>query len=121
MAAGDIIFTEGDSRDMHMPHNDAFMVRARIDNVEVRRIMVDTGSSVNVMYRGCFDQMGLGSNQLIAFLEPLYGFTGDAVIPIGCIRLPLTVGDSDRHSTTMADFLVINSPFAYNVVMGRLP
>ncbi|XP_052189971.1 uncharacterized protein LOC127799787 [Diospyros lotus] len=55
MASDDISFTKNDSKDVHWPHNDALVVRARIGNMEVRRVMVDTGSLVNVMYRGCFD------------------------------------------------------------------
>ena len=78
------------------------------------------GSLVNIMYKGCFDQMGLGSNQLIASPELFYGFTVDVVIPMERIRLPLMVGDSDHQSTAMADFLIIDSAFAYNVIMGRL-
>ena len=62
MTANDIAFTEKDSRDVHWPHNDALVVRDQIDNMKVQRIMVDTGNYVNVMYRGCFDQMGLGLN-----------------------------------------------------------
>ena len=96
MIAYDIAFTKEDSTDMHWPHNDALVVRARISNVEVRRIMVDTGSSVNMMYRGCFDQIGLGLDQLVASPEPLYGFIDDAVIPMGHIRLPFMVRDLDR-------------------------
>ncbi|XP_052181962.1 uncharacterized protein LOC127794755 [Diospyros lotus] len=116
---GDIVFTEKDTREVHWPHNDALVVQARIENVEVRRIMVGTGSSVNVMYRGCFDQMGLGLDQLMASPEPLYSFTGDAVTPTGCIRLPLRIGDLDHQATIMMDFLIINCPSVYNVVMGR--
>ncbi|XP_052190005.1 uncharacterized protein LOC127799827 [Diospyros lotus] len=90
----DIVFTKEDTKEVHWPYNDALVVRARINNVEVRRIMVDTRSSMNVMYRGCFNQMGLGSDQLTASPELLYGFTGDAVTPTRRIRLPLTIGDS---------------------------
>ncbi|XP_052203123.1 uncharacterized protein LOC127808589 [Diospyros lotus] len=63
--------------------------------------------------------MGLGSDQLRASLEPLYGFTRDAVIPTKRISLPLTIGDSDRQAIMMTNFLIIDSPFTYNVVMGR--
>ncbi|XP_052172161.1 uncharacterized protein LOC127788085 [Diospyros lotus] len=119
MALDDIFFTKSDSKDVHWPHNDAFVVRARIGNIEVQKIMVDTGSLINVMYRGCFDQMGLGPDQLIASPEPLYGFTGNAVIPKGCIKLSLTVGESSLQATAKADFLIINSPSIYNVVMGE--
>ena len=63
--------------------------------------------------------MGLGSDQLIASPEPLYGFTDDAVIPLGHIKLPLTVGDLDHEVTVITDFLIINSPSAYNIVIGK--
>jgi len=95
------------------------MVQARIGNMEMRRIIVDTGSLVNVMYKGCFEQMGLGSDQLVASPELLYSFTRNAVIPMGRIRLPVTVGYLDRQATAMADFQIINCPSPYNVIMGK--
>ncbi|XP_052171494.1 uncharacterized protein LOC127787473 [Diospyros lotus] len=60
VAMKEITLSEDDARDIYWPHNDTLVIRAHIGNMEVRRIMVDTGSSVNVMYRACFDQMGLG-------------------------------------------------------------
>ncbi|XP_052189931.1 uncharacterized protein LOC127799744 [Diospyros lotus] len=120
MTSDDISFTENDFRDVHWLQNDTLVVRARIGNMKVRRVMVDTGSSINVMYKGPFDQMRLGANQLIASLEPLYGLTGDAVILKGRIKLSLIVGESGLQAIAMADFLIIDSPSAYNVIMGRL-
>ncbi|XP_052189961.1 uncharacterized protein LOC127799777 [Diospyros lotus] len=55
IASEDISFTKDDFKGVHWPHNDALVIQARISNMEVRRVMVDTGSSVNVMYKGCFD------------------------------------------------------------------
>ena len=81
--AEEIIFSKDDARDVRLLHNDALIIHARIDNVEVRRIMLDTGSSANVMYKACFDQMGLGPEQLSVSPKPLYGFTGDVVVPVG--------------------------------------
>ncbi|XP_052193804.1 uncharacterized protein LOC127802147 [Diospyros lotus] len=119
VAMKEITFFEDDARDIHWPHNDSLVIRAHIGNMEVRRIMVDTGSSVNVMYRACFDQMGLGPKQLSPSPEPLYGFTGDAVVPIGRVKLPFTVGSPGREATAMAEFLIIDCPSAYNVVLRR--
>ena len=62
--------------------------------------MADTSSFVNAMYRWCFNQMGLGPNQLTTSPEQLYGFIDDVVIPVGCIILPLTVGNLDRQCNT---------------------
>ncbi|XP_052202690.1 uncharacterized protein LOC127808243 [Diospyros lotus] len=120
VAMKEITFSEDDARDVHWPHNDALVIRAHIGNMEVRRIMVDTGSSVNVMYRACFDQMGLGPKQLSPSPELLYGLTGDAVVPIGRVKLPFTVGSPGREAMAMAEFLIIDCPLAYNVVLGQL-
>ncbi|XP_052197197.1 uncharacterized protein LOC127804377 [Diospyros lotus] len=119
VAMKEITFSEDDARDIHWPHNDALVICAYIGNMEVQRIMVDTGSSVNVMYRAYFDQMGLGPEQLSSSPEPLYGFTGDAVVPIGRVKLPFTVGSPGREATAMEEFLIIDCPSAYNVVLGR--
>ena len=57
----EITFSEDNGRDVRWPHNDALAIHAHVDNIEIRRIMVDTGSLENVMYKTCFDQMGLGA------------------------------------------------------------
>jgi len=113
------VFTDEDVKGMIWPHNDALVIQAKISNMEVRRIMIDTGSSVNVMYRSCFDQMGLRAEQMRPSPEPLYGFTGDAVVPVGQIKLSLTLGEAGRQATTLTDFLIIDCPSAYNVVLRR--
>ncbi|XP_052172180.1 uncharacterized protein LOC127788108 [Diospyros lotus] len=117
--AEEIIFSEEDAINVHLPHNDALIICARIDNAEVQRIMVETGNSVNVMYRACFNQIGLGPEQLSLSLEPLYEFIGDAVVLVGLISLPFSIGDADLQAITLTDFLIVDCPSAYNVVLGR--
>ena len=63
--------------------------------------------------------MGLKNNDLRPSPNPIYGFTGDSVIPIGVITLPMTVGEYPRESCIMSDFLVIDQPSAFNVVLGK--
>ena len=49
----------------------------------------------------------------------IYSFTGDSIIPLGVISLPMTLGEYPRQSCVMADLLVIDQPSAFNVVLGR--
>ena len=51
--------------------------------------------------------------------NPVYGFTGDSVVLLGVISLLMTLGEYHRQSCVMADFLVIDQPSAFNVVLGR--
>ncbi|XP_019188976.1 PREDICTED: uncharacterized protein LOC109183346 [Ipomoea nil] len=59
-----ITFTDADLPDGPLPHRDALVVKLDINNVVVHRVLVDTGSSVNVMYYDTFTQLGLSRNQL---------------------------------------------------------
>ncbi|XP_024027821.1 uncharacterized protein LOC112093493 [Morus notabilis] len=90
-----------------------------IGNHSVCRILVDNGSSVDLLYSDCLEKMGIRKEQLEKTSRPLYGFTGDSVIPQGTIRLPITAGEKPQQTTTMANFVVIKGGSQYNVVIGR--
>jgi hypothetical protein len=66
-----------------------------------------------------FEQMKIHRHELQSVHAPLRGFTGDAIHPVGSITLPLTVGESPRQATIMVNFLVVDCPSAYNVILGR--
>ncbi|XP_024025968.1 uncharacterized protein LOC112092910 [Morus notabilis] len=112
-------FNEDDASGVHFPHNDALVVEAMIGNHTVCRILVDNGSSVDLLYSDCLEKMGIQKEQLEKTSRPLYGFTGDFVIPQGTIRLPITAGEKPRQATTMANFMVRKGGSQYNAVVGR--
>ena len=116
----DITFKENDAHLVHQPHYDALVIKAMVANNNVYRILVDNESSVDILYYQAFKRMGLRDSNLRPFPNPIYSFTGDSVVPVGVITLLLTVGEYPRKSYVMADFLVINQPSAFNVVLGRL-
>ena len=64
--------------------------------------------------------MGLKTSDLRPSPNPIYGFTGDSVMPMGVITLPMTVGEYLRQSCVMTNFLVIDQPLAFNAVLYRL-
>jgi len=41
------------------------------------------------------------------------------MVPVGQISLPFTLGDADHQATTSTEFLIIDCPSVYNVVLGR--
>ena len=63
--------------------------------------------------------MGLKNSDLRPSLSPIYGFTGDSIITVGVITLPMMVGEYPRESCVMEDFLVIDQPSAFNIVLDR--
>ncbi|KAL0416351.1 UNVERIFIED_CONTAM: hypothetical protein Slati_3467000 [Sesamum latifolium] len=100
-------------------HNDALVITAILANYEVGRIFIDSGSSANILFGEAYDQMQLGDISLKKVNTSLYGFAGEVVHPRGMISLPLTMGTGTTRKTCILKFLVVDVPFAYNVILGR--
>ncbi|CAL9029545.1 unnamed protein product, partial [Prunus brigantina] len=83
------------------------------------RILIDTGSSVNVLFADAFNGLGIGHQSLNKEITPLLSFSGDVVDPIGSIQLPLAIGSSQRRAFIYTHFLVVSCPTAYNAIIGR--
>ncbi|RRT80325.1 hypothetical protein B296_00013484 [Ensete ventricosum] len=102
-------------------HKDALVVTARIANASVMRIMIDTGSSTDILYLDAFHKLRMTNWDLIAMTSTLIGVTGDAIIPVGIITLPVTFDDEPRTKTLMVYFMMVDLPSAYNVIIKQQP
>ncbi|KAL2476254.1 Ribonuclease H [Abeliophyllum distichum] len=69
-----ISFTKEDMKGVHYPHCDALVVRAVVARNGLGRMLVDNGSSVNVIFTSTYEQMNIDV-PLEPSTEPLYGFT----------------------------------------------
>jgi hypothetical protein len=88
----DISFTTKDFRDV-IPHDDDPMViTLQIFKWDVKRVLIDPGSSADILYYDTFDRMGLDPEQLQPFKGTLAGFTGEQVHVRGYITLKTTFG-----------------------------
>ncbi|VFQ83491.1 unnamed protein product [Cuscuta campestris] len=92
-----LIFTDEDYPPVLSPHRDALVIKVEINNVVVHRTLVDTGSSVNVMYNNTFKELGLSRNDLKPIHTPLSGFTGDTIEAEGTITVKAGVGDGTHR------------------------
>ncbi|XP_073121636.1 uncharacterized protein [Henckelia pumila] len=114
-----ISFGREDLKDVVVPHNDPLLVTLTIANYDVARIFVDTGSSVNIIFKETLDQMKLEGFELDPITTELYGFTGHALQPLGQIVLPLSLGNGEHRVTKMACFMVVDAPSSFNEILGR--
>uniref|UniRef100_A0A2N9FYJ3 Retrotransposon gag domain-containing protein n=1 Tax=Fagus sylvatica TaxID=28930 RepID=A0A2N9FYJ3_FAGSY len=114
-----ISFSEEDARGTHQPHDDALVITINIAGFTTRRVMVDNGSSADILYLPAYQQMRLDKDKLRPMDAPLVGFTGDKVCPVGIVTLPITVGTHPKTVSKTVDFLVVNCPSAYNAIIGR--
>ena len=55
-----ITFTDEDATRVHHPHDDAIIITLLIVDYMTRRVLMDNGSSANILYYPTFQQMRLG-------------------------------------------------------------
>ena len=79
----EIIFTDRDLEGVQLPHSDALVITMQIGDFEVKRILIDPGSSAEIMYDSLFKGLGLGQKDLDRKVDPLYGFSGESMMPTG--------------------------------------
>ena len=90
-----------------------------IEGFNTKRILVDNGSSTDIIYLPAFQQLKLDPKRLRPFESPLVSFSGDRVYPKGIVTLTVTVGTQPRQLTRQLDFLVVDCLSSYNVIIGR--
>ena len=101
-------------------HDDPMVISAAMVNVEVKRVFIDQGSSADILFRDAFDKLGLNDVDLQMQKEELISFSEEKVHPQGFITLHLTLGSRPKTRTIKVNFLVVDCPSAYNVILGRL-
>ena len=114
-----ITFSDSDLEGCQHPHHDPLVVRAIVANTTVHRVLIDNGSSVDIIFASAFDKMGIGREKLEPVNTHVRGFSGENVLPLGSIQLVLTLGEPSRQATTTARFLIVDAPSAYNMLLGR--
>ena len=85
-------FNEANTRGVKQPHNDPLVIMQTIEGFNTKRILVDNGSSADIIYLPTFQQLKLDPRRLCPFDSPLISFSGDRVYPRGLVTLTVTVG-----------------------------
>ena len=114
-----ITFSNLDLEGCQHPHDDPLVVRTVVANKTVNWVLVDNGSSADIIFASAFDKMGIGREKLEPVNIHLRGFSGEKVLPLGSIQLVLTLGEVPCQATTTTRFLIVDAPSAYNMLLGR--
>ena len=109
-----ITFGHEEMRLLQAPHNDPLVVQLKIATAMVWRILVDTGSFVDIITLECFKKLQYSKKDLEAVGTPLVEFGGQPTYPVGMKRLSVRIGEKDNSRTVDVNFLVLDVPMAYN-------
>ncbi|KAF8081582.1 hypothetical protein N665_0877s0001 [Sinapis alba] len=109
-----ITFSELDLTDINHPHNDPLIIELQIGTCEVTRVLVDTGSSVDLIFRQTLIKMMIDLKDIKPSSRVLTGFNGSSTTLLGTIRLNVFVGGVNK----LIKFSVIDTKTQYNAILG---
>ncbi|XP_059639061.1 uncharacterized protein LOC132281367 [Cornus florida] len=108
-------FGDGDLSRVQLPHEDPLVISILVANCMIRRVLVDPGSSTNIITKTVFDQLEIPSSSIRPTSSPLMGFNGTRVDPLGVIDLSITTA----KMTLKENFVLTEIHHSYNLIMGR--
>jgi hypothetical protein len=116
----DLSFTQEDRR-VAMPHDDdPLVIQVQILNCDVKRVLIDSGSSTEIMYWDAFKAMQLSNEHSLSYNGTLVGFAGKQVEVMRYTTLLTTFGEEENAKTIKVRYLVVETPFtSYNIIIGR--
>uniref|UniRef100_A0A803LK24 Uncharacterized protein n=1 Tax=Chenopodium quinoa TaxID=63459 RepID=A0A803LK24_CHEQI len=82
-----ISFSEEDAKGIVFPHDDPLVLILTVNGADIKRALVDGGSSANILFARAFDAMRIGRKYLTPVSYPVIGFNGSTVRPEGSIVL----------------------------------
>ncbi|XP_059670721.1 uncharacterized protein LOC132316231 [Cornus florida] len=83
-------FGDGDLSRVQLPHEDPLVISLLVANCMIRRVLIDPGSSANIITKTVFEQLEIPSSSIRPTSSPLMGFDGTRVDPLGVIDLSET-------------------------------
>ena len=98
-----------------MPHYDALVLTLCISGFDVHRVLVDLGSTADLLQLLAFTQMKLSSDMLNSVEGILFCFNGATKKTLGDITLPVKPGPVTQRVL----FSIVEDLGPYNVIVGR--
>ncbi|XP_074300827.1 uncharacterized protein LOC141632151 [Silene latifolia] len=92
-----ISFDKADVPDEAEHHHDALIITFSIGNCLVKKILVDTGSSVNLIMLETLKNMEFSEKDLVHKAIPLAGFSGETKQSLGEIVIPTFAGGMNKQ------------------------
>ena len=108
-------FSDKDKAGTLQPHDDTLEVTLRIKGYDVKRVLVDQGSGVEIMYPDLFKGLKLRPEDLACYDSFLIGFNGKIVFPKGQIKLLVQAGSE----IVEVNFIVIDAYSPYTAIVAR--
>ncbi|XP_059671106.1 uncharacterized protein LOC132316650 [Cornus florida] len=82
-------FGDGDLSRVQLPHEDPLVISLLVANCMIKRVLIDPGSSANIITKTVFEQLEIPSSSIRPTSSPSMGFDVTRVDPLGVIDLSI--------------------------------
>ena len=89
------------------------VITVEIENYAVKKVLVDQGSSVDILYWAIYQKLQLPDTAMVPYDEPIYGFSGEQVSTRGYIDLHTVFREGTQTKTIPICFLIFD--ISYNI------
>lgn len=114
-----ISFFDDDCGPTIHPHDDPMVITAVIADVNAKRVLVDRGSSADILFYDAFCKMEFSNDDLRLLKSKLVSLLGEHAWPKGYVKARLTLGVSGFGCLISTKFIVIDCPIAFNAILSR--
>jgi len=114
-----IVFTDDDFHGLDHQQDDPMVITIEIENYVVKKVLVDQGSSVDILYWATYQKLQLPDTAMVPYDEPIYGFSGEQASTRGYIDLHTVFREGTQTKTIPIRFLIVDAPTSYNILLGR--
>ncbi|XP_059284867.1 uncharacterized protein LOC132038169 [Lycium ferocissimum] len=96
------------------PHNDALVISVLVNKFRIKRVLIDLGSSANIIRWRVIEQLGL-LDQIMPAIRVLNEFNMACETTKGEITIPISMAGT----TQQTKFYVTEGDMGYNALLGR--
>jgi hypothetical protein len=116
-----ITFDQGDHPDyVPSPGRYPLVVDPVIGNARLTKVIMDGGSSLNIIYAETLGLLGIDLSTIWAGAAPFHGIVpGKRVLPLGQLDLPVCFGTPSNFRKETLTFEVVGFRGTYHAVLGR--
>ncbi|KAI5003408.1 hypothetical protein ZWY2020_030568 [Hordeum vulgare] len=113
------------SREDHPPRVDnsgdlALVVAPQVGGYTLSKVLMDGGSSINILYFDTFQRMNLLEKDLMPSTTVFHGIVpGKSAYPIGRVRLTVAFGTTSNYRSESLMFEVVKLKSPYHALFGR--
>lgn len=104
----ELTFTDRDIKEVDALHSDALVIIVNINTFYVKRVLIDPGSSSEIMYHSMFMKLKVPPSQVKNVDSPVF-------TPTSIAEVPVRLGPKQK----IVEFIVMDIDSPYNGILGR--